>query len=938
MTNLYERFRTCKYRKSIFLLAYTVSSGCLILFWTALLRASGKTFLWRYDGFTQHWNVLAYYGQYLREIVRTLFTEHRLSLPMWNMSIGAGGDILTTFHYYTIGDPLNLLSALVPVRYTEYLYVGLVLLRCYLAGISFSIYSFYHRNRRSAVLFGSLIYIFANFQTYSAVKHPYFINPMIYLPLLLLGIDKIYKKEKPYLFIGMTALSALSNFYFFYMLCIFMFLYAAFRYFVVTEKRSVKNVFAWFFRFLGYFLTGVLIAMPILLPVLATFFGSERSGVSNDIPILYKESYYRNFLEYINSGAQEGPYWIRLGFAAFAVLAALLLIVRKKTREEKALFGGLILLLIFCLLPAAAHVLNGFSYPANRWTWAFAMLAAYIFVRMYPYFFELGKTERMKFAAAAVIYIGMSYLIPVKRTDNMIALFFLAVTLLAVLSYRTFFRTETMRCLLTWGILILNLGASLYGQFAPKNLDAEMFADWGQVLQSVEAKQTENAVAAIQDDSFWRYDERNPSATRNAALHYGLNGTQCYYSLTNPVVSELLVELWKDDSMEQQLDNLDERTILELLFSVKYYGVQKNKESYVPSIFGRKVGETVDSSVYVNDQALPLGYTYDSVIPRGEYEKLSAVEKQQALLQGAVVEERSLPECQPVFTDQKFEVEVSPGENVTLSGEKEWYVTEDHSTVTLTLPELPKGEAYLVLKNIHFDGITKSERYSGEELDAMDPGEKQSLRRADQYLEALSDSMLRAYYGSITKSVNLRNAKDNYYCGRHDFLLNLGENRTEDGKVTITLKNQGKYTFDEIAVVVQPLDNLESYVQARKETVLEHVSAEGNHISGDIDLDQRKILCISVPYSKGWTAYVDGEETEIQKVNTAFMGLVLEAGHHEIRLVYRTPFLKCGLLLSAIGCGIFLFLAYGSIKNYFLRIKKILWTGSEKSAILSEKK
>ena len=47
------------------------------------------------------------------------------------------------------------------------------------------------------------------------MKHPYFSNPMIYLPLVLMGIDKIYKREKPWLFIWATAVSAMSNFYFF---------------------------------------------------------------------------------------------------------------------------------------------------------------------------------------------------------------------------------------------------------------------------------------------------------------------------------------------------------------------------------------------------------------------------------------------------------------------------------------------------------------------------------------------------------------------------------------------------------------------------------------------------------------------------------------------------------------------------------------------------
>ena len=36
---------------------------------------------------------------------------------------------------------------------------------------------------------------------------------------------------------------------------------------------------------------------------------------------------------------------------------------------------------------------------------------------------------------------------------------------------------------------------------------------------------------------------------------------------------------------------------------------------------------------YECDNALPFGYTYDSYIPREKYEKMSVIEKQQALLQ-----------------------------------------------------------------------------------------------------------------------------------------------------------------------------------------------------------------------------------------------------------------------------------------------------------------
>mgnify|MGYP002225045529 CR=1 FL=1 len=48
--------------------------------------------------------------------------EHKLELPMWDMNIGYGSDILTTLHYYVIGDPLTLLSVFVPADKTEVLY------------------------------------------------------------------------------------------------------------------------------------------------------------------------------------------------------------------------------------------------------------------------------------------------------------------------------------------------------------------------------------------------------------------------------------------------------------------------------------------------------------------------------------------------------------------------------------------------------------------------------------------------------------------------------------------------------------------------------------------------------------------------------------------------------------------------------------------------
>lgn len=51
------------------------------------------------------------------------------------------------------------------------------------------------------------------------------------------------------------------------------------------------------------------------------------------------------------------------------------------------------------------------------------------------------------------------------------------------------------------------------------------------------------------------------------------------------------------------------------------------------------VGQKRNMTIYENQYALPAGYTYTSYQTRSDYEKLSPLERQQAILQGVVVED-----------------------------------------------------------------------------------------------------------------------------------------------------------------------------------------------------------------------------------------------------------------------------------------------------------
>ena len=107
--------------KRDFYILYTLVFGVIAGFIYFQFAGNGKSLVWSHDGIPQHLNSLAYYGRYLREVLHTVFVEHKLELPMWDMNIGYGSDILTTLHYYVIGDPLTLLSVFVPADKTEVL-------------------------------------------------------------------------------------------------------------------------------------------------------------------------------------------------------------------------------------------------------------------------------------------------------------------------------------------------------------------------------------------------------------------------------------------------------------------------------------------------------------------------------------------------------------------------------------------------------------------------------------------------------------------------------------------------------------------------------------------------------------------------------------------------------------------------------------------------
>ncbi|MGN0465924.1 MAG: YfhO family protein, partial [Lachnospiraceae bacterium] len=328
--------------------AYTIMFCLICLVAFQSFYKNGLSFLWNPDGLTQHYNALAYFGEYLRTIVGNFRVTGNFELPMWNFNIGYGSDIITTLHYYVIGDPLCLLSFFVKRQHTETLYNFLIIFRLYLVGISFSIFGIKMKENKFGVFLGTLTYTFCMYALYTCVKHPYFINPMIYFPLLVLGVEKILRKEKPYLFIFMTFISAASNFYFFYMLSILIFLYTVIRFFHKYKKKRLKMLVYHLSHFIVYYLVGVAMSAFLFLPVVIALLSSSRITTKYNINLLYSLTYYENLLPGIISDTSAG-YFTFISLSAVAFVSLLLIFFQRKKYTQLKI--GILIFTIFLIFP-----------------------------------------------------------------------------------------------------------------------------------------------------------------------------------------------------------------------------------------------------------------------------------------------------------------------------------------------------------------------------------------------------------------------------------------------------------------------------------------------------------------------------------------------------------------------------------------------------------
>lgn len=862
----------------------------------------GKSFVWGEgveDGLSQHFSALAYYGEALREFFRNLLAGHP-KLVMWDMSLGYGADILSTLNYYAIGDPLNLLYRFVSPKNTETMYDFMILLRMYLAGITFIMYARKMKKRSYGTVIGALVYVFSGFCFRLGLRHPFFINPMIYFPLLCLGIEKIYQRERPYVFIFAVCVSAMSNYYFLYMLTIFALIYAWIRFYKYTEENKMKNFFLTILKFGMYYTLGIAMAAVILLPSVIGFLGNGRYGKGADWKslIVYPGKYYllfiENFIGYGNMGSNTNAGYLPI---VGIVVLFTLFSQRMKHKKYRVAFIASIIALI---LPIFGYAFNGFSYANNRWAFALSFIVALLTAEMYPRLFVMSKRQQIGIGAGIIIYTVFCIIVNASGEEilknkgimaacGLIAVFYILLLIFQRLGYDTQKRIVRVSMAI---LLLISVGVHGYYRFDPKEYAyTQEFMDQGQAYRTLKEDNI-RMLSKVNDPSVYRVHAEG-YRYKNYGLINHLNTISGYYSITAKCVTDTIKGY---DTLGMQYADkykgVDQRLGLLSLAGVKYITVAHNSQvakdvsskGDVP--YGvEKLRKKGNITLYKNKYALPFAYAYDSYMTEQQYEQLNGIGKEQAML------------AQIILNQHPADKEIQHNEQ-----------RNDPDIQTISLPETrissPKGkkyaditvpvekdkETYLYFKNLVYHG-----KKNGDDNFIL------TGRKGTKGILVTQND--------VQQKIHIQSTFNPYYFGRKDYIVKINHQTSKaKEKVRLNFLSPGEYEFDDISLITVPKKDVLARLKKRKENSMKQIQYEGNHFRGVYHAKKDQILCVTIPYSKGWKATVNGNRTKIYKANGMFMGIIMKKGTQSVKLDYETPGLKIGAWISLvawIGLGIY---------------------------------
>ena len=811
---------------------------------TALTLFFCRMFVGRYgifgakvDWFSQH-SVLPDYFRQQFYATGKLFPEFAANL--------GGGQNIYHFAYYGLYSPLILPSYLLPfVKMSDYIMAVSV------TGLTASVLLFYYwlKSRKTDIgtaFILSLMFLLAGPMIGQYSGQIMFVDYMPFLCLALIGVDRYFEQEKSGLFTVSVFLMIMTSFYFSIGGMLSLVLYGLHRYFEQREgnRVTIRSFLRDGLCFVRSMILAVLMSGFFLVPTALALTGG-RSKEQNT-------SFASFFIPQIT--VERFAYSIYgIGLTTLVITVLLTGLLYRKVYEKVLTYGCVIVLVI----PVFAYLLNGGLYIRDKVFIPFLPLLCYLI----SIYLEKCRKRELSFIAGMIPYIITTIFVYLARNQfvskgigESIWKALLAESILFLICYvlycamkRHYKEMKEILMLALPSVICLAVTMNTFYQMKPdRYVSRKLYRD-------VVGEQNRQAVKeALKDDDGYYRTEQAGSDDENAAdlnriWDVDQNITSIYSSAYNPDYQTFRQKTFglEEPFRNGMMQSVSKNPVFQRIMGVRYIVSDSDVPGYT---LVKKCGTT---GIYQNKDAAPVMYATDHVMTEEEYKKLAFPYNQTVFLEYAVVGEHTESSDQNIMTAYE-PVSLKMANNRTTGGAEQKTMQQE-------------GQKQILFLRFRVDNA-----HPNKDVAVWINGIRNKLSAKDH-----------VYYNEnkiFTYAVPLKDGEDN---------------------ISVTF-GKGKYRLRHVQAYLGSLPE-RSELLYQSEIQVDKKQTEDNVIQGKIHVKKDGWFITSIPYDKHFKIYIDGKETEIQKVNTAFLGCKIESGNHEVKIIYHAPGTTTGKVLSLIG-------------------------------------
>ncbi len=807
---------------------------------------------------------------------------------------GLGTNFLALIAYYAMS-PLNWLSVFFDSEHTrDALTIILVMKIGFSAGF-FNCFLRYKHGRRdfSSVPF-SWMYALCSY-TLGYYWNVMWFDGFALFPLVMTGLTALCRERKWKLYTISLALVLISNYYIGYFICIFsvfMFLGS-----VISEAKGIKDSFYKIWLMIRSSLLGGCLGAFILIPSYLALRLTDSAENSFPEKTEWYEKWYDiagNMISYNEPTHLEGLPNFACGILAVMLFGVFLFSLGIKIREKISMTLMLALIAVSCNLNKLNFIWHGFHFT-NQLPYRFSFIFCFVLVACaygaYDIIITRGvKIYQIPMFLIAPVFVGycvvrsqgedFEFSGAVKSSCFIAGAYFLIFMAVKIFPFKNIkFRNIFMNLMLAVCIV-----AELTGN-AVKGVGAVGSSDYSGYPSKYEQVRGLLDYIEESDKSPFYRTEMTSTYTLNDSALYGYTGLSQFSSSANVSVTRLCTRLGLYGSQAGNRYYYRISTpVVNSLFGIKYL-VSKYGKLNTGEFDLENIKEEDGVQLYENKYPLSLGFMMDSdILDMEDKEGKNPFEYQNEVI------ERATGVKNAVFGAKK--VALVDYENIEV--EKKSY-----GNYSFTVPD----------KNILSRAVYDFDGGEGEYLYGYASGGN------------CQDLVIKCNGSTVDDGVGIE---------KYPIVFPMGngqENKTTSVEVKIkSEEDSGSYKL--MVYALRESAFREAYERLADEQ-LEIDSFSDTKITGRVNAKNSGVLYLSVPYEKGWRVYVDGKKAETVPVLNAMLGVELDSGEHDIKLVYKPDGFTLGTIITFTAVALVILL---SICDTVRRAKKKRAGGeSEKS-------